>query len=108
MLLVVLAPWYGFVLAGWALLGLGISGIVPQIFSAAGNLGGTHAAVTFSRIVGVGYVGFLAGPALIGFLGGAFGLTVAFILPLAFCLVGAVLASAVAKPLPRGVSDDAP
>jgi hypothetical protein len=56
--------------------------------------------VTLERLfrgwVSSGYVGLLAGPAVIGWLGGLVGLTLAFVLPLLFCVLGVVLAKAVA------------
>ncbi|MFZ4894874.1 MFS transporter [Plantibacter sp. Mn2098] len=97
MLVVVLSPVFGLTLVGWALFGIGISGIVPQIFTAAGNLDAASSGVTLSRVVGVGYIGILAGPAVIGFLGGVIGLTMAFILPIAFCVLGVILAPIVSS-----------
>jgi MFS family permease len=41
---------------GWTILGIGISGVIPQLFIAA------------SKVVGMTYFGIMAGPALIGFL----------------------------------------
>jgi predicted MFS family arabinose efflux permease len=64
--LVILAPTPMLSIAGWALFGLGIAGGVPQLFTAAGNLSGTSSGQTISLVVGCGYVGMLAGPAIIG------------------------------------------
>ncbi|GAB3451967.1 MFS transporter [Kineococcus endophyticus] len=99
MLVVVLSPTAGgfpLTLPGWVVFGLGLSGIVPQIFTAAGNLGVANPGVTISRVVSAGYVGLLAGPAVIGWLAGGVGLTTALVLPLVFCGVGIALAGAVA------------
>ncbi len=99
MLVVVLSPTAGgfpLTLLGWVVFGLGLSGIVPQIFTAAGNLGVANPGVTISRVVSAGYVGLLAGPAVIGWLAGGVGLTTALVLPLVFCGVGIALAGAVA------------
>ncbi|MEH3075569.1 MAG: MFS transporter [Quadrisphaera sp.] len=95
MLLVVLSPLFALTLVGWVVFGLGLAGIVPQIFTAAGNLGGNQG-INISRVVSAGYVGLLAGPAVIGWLAGGIGLTLALALPLLFCLVGIVLAPQVA------------
>jgi MFS family permease len=92
LLVVIVSPVYPLTLIGWGLFGLGMSGIVPQIFTAAGNVGSANPGVTLSRIVGAGYLGLLAGPAVIGWLGGSIGLTLAFLLPLAFCVLGVLLA----------------
>src|SRR5262249_39842024 len=40
-LVVVLAPVPAVAVAGWAVAGLGLAGVVPLLFSAAANLGGT-------------------------------------------------------------------
>ncbi|MDQ0801472.1 MFS transporter [Arthrobacter sp. SLBN-112] len=113
MLAVVLSSSYPLSILGWVLFGLGLSGIIPQIYTAAGVAGHSDAGKTLSRVVSSGYVGLLAGPALIGWLGSLMGLTAAFVVPLLFCAVGLVLAKAVAaeaettdqKPVPALLSD---
>ena len=51
----------------WFLLGLGISGVVPQIFAAAGEIGEqSHQGRNMARVVGITYIGALAGPSVIG------------------------------------------
>lgn len=97
---VVVSPAYSLTLLGWAVYGLGLAGIVPQLFTAAGNLPSARRSVVLARVVGAGYLGMLAGPALIGFVAGKIGLDDAFILPLLFCLVGVVLAAAVGRKEP--------
>ena len=99
MLTVVLSGHYLLTLLGWIIFGLGLSGIVPQIFTAAGNLGLANQGIAISRVISAGYVGLLAGPAIIGWLAGI-GLTHALVLPLLFCVVGVLLARQVA-PAPR-------
>jgi MFS family permease len=96
MAIIVLSQTYPLTLAGWVVFGLGLSGIVPQLFTAAGNLGVKNQGVVISRVVGAGYVGLLAGPAVIGWLSHLTGLTHALILPLLFCTVGIALAAQVA------------
>lgn len=96
MAIIVLSPAYPLTLAGWVVFGLGLSGIVPQLFTAAGNLGVKNQGVVISRVVGAGYVGLLAGPAIIGWLSHLTGLTQALTLPLIFCIVGIALARQVA------------
>jgi MFS family permease len=96
MLVVVASPLYPISLFGWLLFGLGLSGIVPQVYTAAGTIGRSDSGRTLSRVVSSGYVGLLAGPAIIGWLSGMFGLTLSFLLPLLFCVIGIFLASTVA------------
>ncbi|MFF1831521.1 MFS transporter [Paenarthrobacter sp. NPDC058040] len=100
MLTVVVSSVYPLSLVGWMLFGLGLSGIIPQIYTAAGAAGKSDSGKTLSRVVSSGYLGLLAGPAVIGWLGGLVGLTLAFVLPLLFCVLGVVLAKAVAPDRP--------
>ena len=60
---VAFSPWIWMALAGWALFGLGLSGCVPQLFSAAGHADPAAAGANVSRVAGLGYLGMLAGPA---------------------------------------------
>ncbi len=66
-----------FALAGWAVFGLGLSVTIPSLFSAAGA-GGPRAVAT---VAVAGYLGLLAGPALIGALATATTLPAALMLP---------------------------
>ncbi|MFG1628799.1 MFS transporter [Kribbella sp. NPDC049227] len=85
--IVIVVPWVPVALVGWALFGLGLAGGVPQLFTAAGNLDPRAAGALMARVVGLGYVGLLAGPALIGGLAHWMPLNVAFILPLVLCVL---------------------
>lgn len=94
--LVVASPWLPTTLLGWTLCGFGIAGGVPQIFTAAGNLGTATAATDMSRVFTVGYLGLLAGPAMIGWLTALVPLTAALVVPLTLVLVCAWQADVVA------------
>lgn len=61
-------PWPGASLAGFVLVGLGASNIVPVMFSAAGRLPGSSPAIAIAAVTMLGYAGLLSGPALIGFI----------------------------------------
>lgn len=91
------SPWIALAIAGWAVAGAGLSGTVPQLFSAAGHADPNSAAANMSRVAGLGYVGVLAGPAVIGWLTHVMPLNVAFVLPLVFC-VATAFAAGVLKP----------
>ncbi|WP_274380576.1 MFS transporter [Dyella telluris] len=65
-------------LAGFVLIGLGASNIVPVMFSAAGRLPGTPPAIAIATATTLGYAGLLSGPALIGFVAHASSLPMAF------------------------------
>lgn len=88
--LVTLGPWMWAVFAGWALFGLGLSGCVPQLFSAAGHADPSAAGANVSRVAGLGYVGMLAGPAVIGWLTHVVALDHAFVLLILLCVTTAV------------------
>ncbi|MFF3546993.1 MFS transporter [Streptomyces platensis] len=79
-------------LIGWTLFGAGLSGCVPQLFSAAGHADPDAAGTNVSRVAGLGYVGMLAGPAIIGPLTQFMPLHLTFFLPVAFCAVAAATA----------------
>ncbi|WP_280480445.1 MFS transporter [Nocardia cyriacigeorgica] len=96
LLLILLSPWVPLTLLGWALCGLGLAGGIPQIFTAAGNLGSGNAATDMSRVFSIGYVGLLAGPAVIGWLTALVPLTATFVVPLAIVVLCGVFAGVVA------------
>ncbi|MEU9736637.1 MFS transporter [Streptomyces sp. NPDC048002] len=86
---VALLPWVWAALAGWALFGLGLSGCVPQLFSAAGHADPAAAGANVSRVAGLGYLGMLAGPAVIGWLTHLVPLNETFLLMTLLCAVAA-------------------
>ncbi|MGW7450057.1 MFS transporter [Streptomyces sp. NPDC054787] len=98
-----LSPWVAPALVGWAVFGLGLSGCVPQLFSAAGHMEQDAAGAHVSRVAGLGYLGMLAGPAVIGPLTHLVPLNLALLLPVALC-AGAAAAAGVlrADPPPAG------
>jgi MFS family permease len=85
-------------LVGFAILGMGMSVLVPLIFSAVGHAGGDGpgAATFVSRVTTFTYSGILLGPALIGWFAQSFGLswTLAALVPL---MVGVVLSARVMR-----------
>jgi MFS family permease len=76
--IVVLSASQYVALAGFAVLGYGTSVLVPLIFSTVGHLGGASVATFVSRVATFTYAGILTGPALVGWLGQAIGLTWTF------------------------------
>lgn len=53
---------------GFGILGLGLSVIIPELFRMAGKVKGVTASVSISFVSGIGFVGFLIGPVLLGFI----------------------------------------
>lgn len=104
--LVMVSPMFALTLVGWTVFGLGLAGVVPQLFTAAGNISSSGQSIILSRVVGAGYVGQLAGPALIGILAGWIGLNLAFALPLLVCVIAIVVAPVVTpRSAPESVID---
>nr|WP_256261950.1 MFS transporter [Pseudomonas gingeri] len=78
LLLIVLVDLPGIALAGFILTGIGLSNIVPILFTAAGNRPEVPSSFALSAVTLVGYTGLLSGPALIGFVAHHSSLSTAF------------------------------
>ncbi|MFE6103767.1 MFS transporter [Streptomyces laurentii] len=99
--------WTG--MAGFTILGLGLSVIVPQTFAAAGRLfpGASDAAV--ARLNVFNYVGFLVGSPLVGALGDAWTYRGAMLVPMVLVLVTVVYATSFgARPAGYGGGHEQP
>lgn len=96
------SPW----VAGVSVIlwGLGASLGFPLTISAASDTG-PDAPTRVSVVATTGYLAFLVGPPLLGFLGEHFGLRSAMLAVLALVLIAALVAKAVAKPEPRVVME---
>ena len=67
--LVVFSTSSSVALAGWLISGVGIAGVVPQLFAYSAEIGEqSHTGRNLAKVVGITYAGVLAGPAIIGFL----------------------------------------
>jgi predicted MFS family arabinose efflux permease len=93
--LIVGRVWAG--LAGFAILGAGLSFIVPLVFTTASRLGRTGPNLAF--VTSCGYMGMLVGPGLIGGLAEAVGLPQALGVIVAFSFMAVILAG-VTRPKP--------
>ncbi|WP_214415786.1 MFS transporter [Sphaerisporangium fuscum] len=80
---------------GFGCFGAGLSCIVPQVFSAAGNRDPARAGQALARVASLGYLGFLTGPVLIGAVSEALGLPRALAIPALLALFVALAAPAV-------------
>lgn len=78
---------------GFLLVGLGVSSIIPLVYSTAGKSKKLSAGVAITAVSTIGFLGFLLGPPVIGFIAEAFSLRWSFTL-IAFLGLGTtVLAS---------------
>lgn len=82
--------------AAVVLWGLGASLGFPVALSAAGA-SGPHSAARVSFVATLGYVAFLVGPPVLGFLGEHYGLRNALVVPLALVVAAACLAPQIAR-----------
>jgi len=103
---VALSPWVPLTIAGWAAYGIGLAGCVPQLFSAAGHTDPAAAGVNVARVSGIGYLGMLAGPAIIGPLTHLVPLNHAFFLPVALAVIAAAAATLVRPGASRRREED--
>ncbi len=96
LLMVLLLHPFGLMLAGFALVGIGLANASPVLYRTAATVPGCAPGEGLSTAVGVGYAGLLVGPPLLGFLGHAAGLPSIF-----WALLGLSLTLSVASPLIR-------
>lgn len=80
--------------AGFACVGLGFATIVPIVFSAAGHRPGANPEIAVASVTTLGYLGFLVGPPLIGFVSQCVGLRLALGLIVLMSVLAAALAPA--------------
>ncbi|WP_282132083.1 MFS transporter [Cellulophaga baltica] len=81
---------------GFALIGLGFSAIIPELFRIGGKVEGVASSQGIAFIAGTGVSGFLLGPVVLGFLAESFSLRISFML-LLVCSVIVLAASFILK-----------
>ncbi|MDB5732457.1 MAG: putative transporter, MFS-type, partial [Variovorax sp.] len=79
-------------LVGFALVGVGFANVIPVLFSAGSRVPGVGAAQGIAAVSAVAYLGFMAGPPVIGFLAQLTSLTSALYLVVAFAMALALSA----------------
>lgn len=89
-LLVVLSSSAGAAIAGYIIIGLGCSGIVPVLFRASGDIPNVSKVEGFAMVTTGGLIGFLAGPSVIGYISQKADLSKALSLLIVMLLLAAV------------------
>lgn len=92
MALALAVPSAAVALAGFALVGLGLSNVVPVLFSAASRVPGVSSAHGIAAVSGVGYLGMMAGPPLIGLVAEHSSLTAGLVVVVVFAVFMALSA----------------
>ncbi len=78
LMLAVIFPYIATATAGFLLVGIGVSSVVPLVYSLAGKSATMLPGVALAAVSSVGFFGFLLGPPLIGFVAQAASLRVSF------------------------------
>ncbi len=76
--MVIFMPWSLGTLAGFTVVGMGLSNIVPVLFSSLARQKDMPLSLAVSAVTTIGYLGILAGPAVMGFVAQATSLAVVF------------------------------
>jgi MFS family permease len=87
---------------GFALFGAGLASTFPQLLSAAGNVATSRSGRAIARVAGIGYLGLLGGPVVIGGCASLIGLRLAFGVPVVLMLWVALAGGATAPRPPPG------
>jgi MFS family permease len=83
--------------AGFGCLGAGLSCVAPQVFAAAGLRNPDRAGAAIGRVAGLGFVGFVVGPVVIGGVAQLAGLAWALVLPAVLAAFVAATAGALGR-----------
>jgi fucose permease len=95
----------GAAVCGFAVFGAGLSVVVPQVFAAGGRADPARPGSGLAKVVGLGYAGLAAGPAVIGGAASQVGLHLALGIPVLLTLWIVVAAPAVGPGPHRAVGD---
>jgi MFS family permease len=91
----ILFPYMATAVIGFLMVGLGVSSVVPLIYSLAGKSGTMKPGLALAAVSSISFLGFLIGPPLIGFIAEAAGLRFSFALIAVIGLFPALLANKV-------------
>lgn len=79
---------------GFGLSGLGFSAMVPELFRIGGKVKGVQSSQGVAFIAGSGYLGFLSGPVILGYLAETFNLKLSFVVLLCCAVLVLLVATA--------------
>ena len=88
-------PYLSTAILGFFLVGFGVSSVVPLVYSAAGKSTVMSPGVALAAVSTIGFLGFLIGPPLIGFVAGATSLRISFVIIAGMGLCVALMAGRV-------------
>lgn len=93
LMLAVLLPYFIPAVIGFLLVGIGVSSIVPLVYSAAGKSKKLSAGVALAAVSSISFFGFLIGPPIVGLLAGVSSLKLSFAVMAAIGLCISILAT---------------
>ena len=93
LLIAVLFPNLVTAILGFLLVGLGVSSVVPLVYSAAGKSKVVSPGVALAAVSTIGFLGFLCGPPMIGLVAGATSLRISFVIIAAMGLSVTIVSS---------------
>lgn len=79
LMIIVLFPHLISGIIGCMIIGFGVSSIVPLVYTTAGKDPNIPSSIAIATVAGIGYMGFLMGPPLIGHIAEAIGLPYSFL-----------------------------
>jgi len=80
LMMIVLFPFLTSSIIGCMITGIGVSSIIPLMYSSAGKESRIASGIAIASVAGIGYLGFLLGPPVIGHIADAIGLQYSFAL----------------------------
>ena len=88
---ILLLGYYASSVAGFGIIGLGLSVIVPELMRLAGQTKNISATKSISFVSGAGFLGFLLGPIVLGYLSDIYNLKISFSFLLGLTLLAVLL-----------------
>jgi MFS family permease len=90
LLIAVIFPQLYAAMLGFLLVGFGVSSVVPMVYSVAGRSKTMSPGMALAAVSTIGFLGFLVGPPVIGFVAGLFSLRISFVLiaVMGLCVTG--------------------